>query len=236
MIVRNDSIVEASLTDLPDYQLLYDDAFGLTKVNLVAWFKGDAGVTLDGSDVKSWTSQWGTPTISATTSGTSWEMGNNLNTYPSLRQPDEGFIFLNFDNIPSISASYTIFAVLRSPEIFAEYILKSGESGMCGFNLLSDYGGPGPFLFDGTPPLVAGVGGQNSTTTQYIMWQSGPQGSNIRQNGTQILTNGAGKYVSPDGIMMRKGGEVWEILIYGDVKSNTDIINIENYIKTKYGF
>ena len=236
MIIRNDNIVEATINDLPDYQLLYDDAFGLTKVNLVAWFRGDAGVTLSGSDVRSWTSQYGTPIISATTSGTDWEMGNNLNSYPSLRQPADAFATLDFTTVPSISASYTIFVVLRSPEVYAEYVMKSSAGGFIGFNLRPDFndGKGGPFLNGAS--LVAGTGGQNPTTPQYIMYQSGPQGSVIRQNGVQILTNGTGIYDSPSAIWGRKGLEVWEVLIYGDVKSNTEAINIENYIKSKYGF
>jgi hypothetical protein len=239
MIVRNDNIVEATINDLPDYQLLYDDVFGLTKVNLKAWFKGDAGVALIGtsSDVSSWTSQFGTPTIVANRGDgeTDWEVGTNLNGYPSLRQPAAAFKSLNFDSTPSISYGYTIFAVLVTPaEPLAEYILKSGESGMCGFNLRPDLGGTGAFLFDGSS-LVAGSG-VNTASPQYIMWQSGPQGTNLRQNGSQVLTNGTAKNVSPDGIFSRESAQVWEILIYGDVKSNTDIVNIENYLKTKYGF
>lgn len=239
MIVRNDNIVEATINDLPDYELLYNNAFGLTTANLKAWFKGDAGVALSGtsSSVNSWTSQFGTPTIVANAGlgETDWEVGTNLNGYPSLRQPAAAFKILSFSSTPAISYGYTIFAVLVTPVgPLAEYILKSGESGMCGFNLRPDLGGTGAFLFDGST-LVAGSG-INTTSPQYIMWQSGPQGTNLRQNGSQVLTNGTAKNVSPDGIMSREGAQVWEILIYGDVKSNTDIVNIENYIKTKYGF
>jgi hypothetical protein len=240
MIIRNDNIVEATINDLPDYELLYNNAFGLTTANLKAWFKGDAGVALIGtsSDVSSWTSQFGTPTIvaNAGVGETDWEVGTNLNGYPSLRQPVAAFKTLSFSSTPAISYGYTIFAVLVTPEAepLAEYILKSGESGMCGFNLREDLGGTGAFLFDGSS-LIAGSG-VNTASPQYIMWQSGPQGTNLRQNGTQYLTNGTAKNVSPDGIFSRSNAQVWEILIYADVKSNTDIVNIENYLKTKYGF
>ena len=239
MIVRNDNIVEATINDLPDYELLYNNAFGLTTANLKAWFKGDAGVALIGtsSDVSSWTSQFGTPTIvaNAGVGETDWEVGGTLNTYLSVRQPAAAFKSLDFSSALSISSSYTIFGVMKSAETTAEYILKSGESGMTGFNLGAGYGGPGPFLFDGDSSAI-GSGGFTNNSPQYVMWQSGPQGTNLRQNGVQTLTNGTGKYVSPTAIFGRQGVEIWEILIYADVKSNTDIVNIENYIKTKYGF
>jgi hypothetical protein len=233
MIVRNDNIQEAQIDQLPDYQLLYDDAFGLTKVNLKAWFKSDTGVTLSGGKVTNWESQWGTPAISAANTGVDWEANGTLNGYTGIKQPNTANQSLDFSSAIDISASYTIFAVLLCPEEFAEYIFKSSVGGMCGINLKSDYGGPGLFLFDGSS-LVAG--GSNLYTAQIAMWQSGPNGTNLRQNGTQVLTGAAAKAVSPSGFFGRSGITVWEALIYGDVKSNTDIINIENYLKSKYGF
>jgi len=199
------------------------------------WFKSDYGVTKSGVYITSWDAYETTISTTKATSTTNiWTTGDTLNGIPSIEKTGAIVEQLAFDNNVSLT-NYTIFVVCKTNQTYAEEIIRK-TSGYLGSSLISGFGGPGPLIFDGSFLLTGG--GQNLTTAQYIMFQSGSSGSVIRQNGTEVNTS-----ASQDGAktltgFLRYGQStkmnLWECLVYDSKLNSDDILQVETYLENKY--
>jgi hypothetical protein len=203
--------------------------------NLVGWFKSDSGVTTSSGQVTEWASDYVTSGLKATSQSVKPTLTGNLNGYTAVTMPS-GSLPMLFNNTLAISSAYTIFSVFKLDGAYAEYVLTRSGGGMVGAALTPGFGGPGIYLFDGGN---LAIGGQNLTSAQYSTWQSSSAGSNLWQNGTQVVTSGSQvNGANPNGLFSNNStGNIymWETIIYDTALTPLQVSQIETYLSTKYG-
>jgi hypothetical protein len=205
--------------------------------NLTGWWKSDTNVVTDVDGVLTWTDIISGNT--ATRSG-----GNNFNNNTSLLNGYYGITQSGGANEMNLSTTYslsacTIFLVFNSvPDGIIMY-----WGGVSNGGFFTNYSAlPGLGIYNN--PDIAN-GGSNISTPQYGTYYMDNANYVIRQNGTVVNTTAIGSGGNIDlGILFRGNtgggyfglnGSMWELMIYDRALSNPEIIQVQNYLSTKYG-
>lgn len=201
--------------------------------NLEAWWKADAGITLNGSNVSQWDDQSGN--------------GKNLTQATAGSQPlyvasgINGFPSLTFDGVDFLSCTPII--TLANQTIFIVYKKAGG-----GNYVILDYDGTvypllhyGGTLYNGNSTLAVAT---TNNTWYARAWKSasGLTQPEFFSNGVSLGLGSANdsatrnylRYVGSLNGAAGLDGSIAEILVYNDVKSDADILLVNNYINTKY--
>jgi hypothetical protein len=209
----------------------------ITIPNLQGWWKSDTNVVTDVDGVFTWTDIIAGNV--ATRSG-----GNNFNNNTSVLNSYSGITQVSganqFDLLTPYSLSaFTIFNVFNS--VPDGIIMYWGGASVGGF--FTNYSAlPGLGIYN-DPDIASG--GSNITTPQYGTYYMDNANYVVRQNGTIVNTTAFGSGGNFDLNILFKGntgggsfglnGSIWELLIYNRALSNPEIIQVQNYLSTKYG-
>ena len=205
--------------------------------NLQGWWKSDTNVVVDGSGVFTWTDIIA-GNVATRSAGTNFTNNTSvLNGYSGITQSGGAN---QFDLLTSYSLSATtIFSVFNSvPDGVIMYWGGVSDGGF-----FTNFSAPSGLGIYNNPDVVGG--GTNLTTAQYGTYFMDNANYVIRQNGTIVNTTPIGSGGNIDLGILFKGntnggsfglnGSIWELLIYDRALLNTEILQVQNYLSTKYG-
>lgn len=208
----------------------------ITIPSLVGWWKSDTNVVTDVNGVFTWTDIIA-GNVATRSAGTNFSNNTSvLNGYSGITQTS-GANQLDLLTPYSLSA-FTIFTVFNSvPDGVIMYWGGANDGGF--FTHYSSPTGLGIF----NPPDICG-GGSNLTTAQYGTYFMDNTDYVVRQNGSIVNTTAIGSGGNVDLSILFKGntnggsfglnGSIWELLIYNRALLNTEILQVQNYLSTKY--
>lgn len=211
--------------------------------SLAAWFKADSITLSDGSDVLRWSNSSGSGGSAVGTAGTTGVYRASLiNGLPAV-DFDGANDWMNATAFLT-HGEQTVFAVIRLDAFGATQMVR-GTAGGGGISMDINESGQ----------LALGVSGQAHTVTSAALstgvWYvvSGAASSvldwmRVRVNGAQTQATWTGSATTARGCRIsndtanaggKMNGQIAELFWYTDIRSDAEILALEDYLATKYG-